>query len=77
MAGKISSKIKSSAQQNTVGVIIAIVVLLVILLVGVLYYVVYILNISFKEMSDGQAQEQEREVRKCEAEPGQRNSEEG
>lgn len=36
MAGKISSKIKSSAQQNTVGVIIAIVVLLVILLVGVI-----------------------------------------
>lgn len=36
MAGKIRSKIKSSAQENTVGLIVAIVVLLVILLVGVI-----------------------------------------
>ena len=56
----------------------SVIISLAILLAGVLYYVVYILNISFKEMQqDGQAQEQEREVRKCEAEPGQRNSEEG
>lgn len=54
----------------------SIIISLAILLVGVLYYIVYILNISFKEISDGQTQEQEREVRKCEAEPGQRNSEE-
>ncbi len=36
MAGKITSKIKSASQENTVGVIAAVIILLIILLVGVI-----------------------------------------
>jgi len=56
----------------------SVIISLVILLAGVLYYVAYILNISFKEMTDVQVtkQGQEGHCEQQEAEPGQRDCEE-
>lgn len=55
----------------------SVIILLVCGLCFTLYCVAYILIMAYEEMrEDGQTQEQEREVRQCEAESGQRNSEE-
>jgi len=57
-------------------VVWGVIILLCCGLAFTLYCVAYILILANKEMSDGQTQEQEREVSEHQAESGERDSEE-
>jgi len=51
----------------------SVIISLIILLAGVLYYVVYILNLSFKELTEDVQESKEGICKQQEAEPGQRD----